>query len=375
MAIYGSGIGRREHWALWLLVLALLAGIAASGYQRTLRSSGFVGRVLLGLLSGGAVGGYVALELFPQQGPMQLLLLGVCLLVALAVVLVSLPAGNSPAVLPPILLLWAALLPAALLLERELPLPEAHLQRVSPDATVSVYDERRTFRFVSLLIVYAVQSALLAFCFKLKISQGSSSGLSSMPSRDGAMGNGSAAGGGVVLAGLSGFLGNCLPAAAVSVGAYGRARAKASASGASLRAEGLGWLPLASNLITLLCFGICVVLDRMWFEGGELMVLPLCSLLLMLSQDSLLLPSLTQRRRYFFPVLAAVGHLTLVSIGEIMAVAHMQADTMEHSPLMVTRRPTPGRALALATVGEMVRRRMGRPTGRKEGSRVQACML
>lgn len=316
IAVYGAGIARKEHWAVWLLVLALLAGIAAGGQQRSIRSSGLVGRLVLGLLSGGAVGGFVALELFPQQGIMQILLLAICLLVAVAVVLVSMPAGSSPVLLPPVLLLWAVLLPASLMMERELPLPESHAQRIAPDAPFSVQDERRTFRFVSLLIVYAIQSTLLAFCFKLKISGRISS--IEQPASDRVRGASPSLGGSLVLPGLSGFLGRCLPSAAVSMGAYTRVRAKIHGVNGNLQAEGLGWLPTACNLITILCFVLCVVLDRMWFEGGELVVLPLCSLLLLLHQDPFILPSLLQRRRYFPPLIAAVLHLVLVSITNII---------------------------------------------------------
>lgn len=331
IAIYGMGIGRKEHWPLWLLVLAMIAGLAASAQQRSLRSYGLSGRIFLGFVAGGAVGGYIALELFPSQKILQLLLMSTCLLVSCAVVLVGLPASKTPVLLHTILLLWAALLPAALLLERQSPLPEMHLQRLFADTVAAVEDERRMFRFVSLLLTYAVQSTLLAFCFKLKISRGLDrplTGSSQSPIKNSVqLGFASK---------LGGFLGSCWTSSGTSMGAYHRAAAKAGSGYHGLRMEGLGWLPTAGNLITVLCFMLCVTLEMVWFKGGELVLLPLCSLLLLLSQDRLIFPQLNHRRRYFPPILAATSHLALTSCNEVMQIAHLHADATGQSPFVVS---------------------------------------
>ena len=336
VAIYGAGIGRREHWALWLLLLALLAGLAAAGQQRSLRGSGVLGRVALGLMSGGAVGGYVALEFFPHQSLLQLLLLVSCLLVACAVVFVGLPASSTSGYLPPILWAWAVLLPVALTLEESQELPDLDSMRLHPDATVSVEDERKTFRFISLVMIYAVQSALLAFCFKLKISRGAEA----PPERQGGGRRGAAPsiGSPVVApgaAGLGSFLGNCLPAGAMSMGAYVRARSKAGADSSALYTEGLGWLPTAGNLITILCFTLCIALDTAWFDGGDLVVLPLSSLLLLLSPDPVLMPGLVPRRRYLPPALAAAGYLAVMAGREVLILSASHPEALGRSPLVV----------------------------------------
>uniref|UniRef100_A0A061QRP1 Nef1-like protein n=1 Tax=Tetraselmis sp. GSL018 TaxID=582737 RepID=A0A061QRP1_9CHLO len=336
IAIYGSGIARKEHWGLWLLVLAVLAGLAAASQRRSLRGSGILGRLLLGLISGGSVGGFAALELFPGRETLQLIVLGSCLLAAVAVVLAVLPNQASPVLLPPVLLLWAALLPALLMLERSTPIPIPDNLRFFPDPRADLPRRYRMMRLASVLVTYASQSALLSLCFKLKVSRGADPG--DLP--EGAPAAGAAfpslAGCGPAAAQLRGFLGSCLPSAGMSLGAYSRARHRGTGA-PSLAVAGLGWLPLAGNLVTILCFLLCVALSSTMYEGSAAVALPLSSILLMLSQDPVLLPSLTLRRRYVPPLLAAVCHLTILGVHGILDVAHMQPQALgDRSPFMAS---------------------------------------
>lgn len=70
VAIWGSGLGRREHWPRWLLVAAAGLGLLGlSGAGPGLKSSS--ARLLLGAAAGALVGEYLALELVPAQFILQ----------------------------------------------------------------------------------------------------------------------------------------------------------------------------------------------------------------------------------------------------------------------------------------------------------------
>jgi len=69
-AVWGSGLGRREHWTRWLLVAAVGVGmVGASGVAPGGRSP--FGRLVMGAGAGGLVGYYLALEAVPGQELLQ----------------------------------------------------------------------------------------------------------------------------------------------------------------------------------------------------------------------------------------------------------------------------------------------------------------
>jgi hypothetical protein len=87
-----------------------------------------------------------------------------------------------------------------------------------------------------------------------------------------------------------------------------------------IKAVGMSYLPEVINFVTILCYGLCLWVNRE-VGGGEhmpAMTLVLSPILLLLSQDSLLFSQLTDRRRYF-PVYA-MGSFVLgcVSVGDVV---------------------------------------------------------
>jgi len=333
IAVYGYGSGNAESWALWLLILGMLSGFAALGQTHRSRDTGVAARTALALMAGCSVGGYIAAELFPLQHTLQLLLTLTCVLVAAALVFVSLPMAGTSWMLPPTLLLWSALLPVAFFMEHESTPAFTHHRRLYPDAITGLEDEQRTFRYASLLAVYGVQSALLAFCIKMKVSQHEEGGPRASHDNAGVLQRPTVAGGSK----LSSFLGTCLPEGSLSMATYHRAMSKASCARSALFAEGLGWLPAAGNLITLLCYAACIGLDTIWFAGSEVMILPLSSILLLLNQDAYIFPTLRRPRRYVPPLASAAAYLTLTGISGSIGMMHMHADALQRSPLLVCR--------------------------------------
>lgn len=83
------------------------------------------------------------------------------------------------------------------------------------------------------------------------------------------------------------------------------------------QAEGLAWLATAANAAALLCFGVGVLLARYFSGGSDLAVPILAPVLLLLSQDGLLLADLTQRRRYAPPAMAVSGYLAVAGAAQM----------------------------------------------------------
>lgn len=70
VAVWGSGLGRREHWPRWLLVTA--AGVGLLGMSGAVPGSRSpLMRVLVGVAVGWLVGDYLALEVVPGQVILQ----------------------------------------------------------------------------------------------------------------------------------------------------------------------------------------------------------------------------------------------------------------------------------------------------------------
>jgi hypothetical protein len=70
VAVWGSGLGRREHWPRWLLVMA--AGVGLLGMSGAVPGSrSALVRLLVAAGVGWLVGEYLALEVVPGQFVLQ----------------------------------------------------------------------------------------------------------------------------------------------------------------------------------------------------------------------------------------------------------------------------------------------------------------
>ena len=76
-----------------------------------------------------------------------------------------------------------------------------------------------------------------------------------------------------------------------------------------LNSQGLGWVPTLGNMTTLLCFGLCLALNEQFTGGNEAAILLIAPVLLLLSQDPLLMRGLSDARRYLPPAAAVTVYL------------------------------------------------------------------
>ncbi|GIM00281.1 hypothetical protein Vretimale_5429, partial [Volvox reticuliferus] len=332
--VWGRGLSRREHWPRWLLIAAVVAGLATAGgsgpagVMSSPRRLTVVARLGLAIAAGLLVGAYTALELLPNQVPLQILVVAASVVAVMFVVLLSLPRAGGPVMLPALGLLWATCSGLALLLHAELPVPiDRANSRLFPDSKVQVEQEIFRATKASLLAVVASHALLMAFALKLKMTSAlRRRAAAAAAGREHTMGaaGGNAAPGAVPSFGISpsDLLCGLVPSAVFSNYC---AMLKLEGAGAlalqRLAQEGLAWVPTLGNLLTLTAMGLGLALNC-FLSGGmgaPEAIFMLAPILLLLSQDVLILPGLSERQRYCPPQLAISAYL-LVS-GVLVAVS------------------------------------------------------
>ncbi|KAK9824524.1 hypothetical protein WJX72_011089 [[Myrmecia] bisecta] len=329
IAIYGTGASRREHWPLWMLVGAVMAGLAAATSTLPVHKS-VSARLTYAAVSGVCIGAYLALEFFPGIRLLQLLLLGGTLLVAAFLVLLQLPTAASPAWLPWMAALWGLLFPVGLCLQAQLPLPPLPQDalRLFPDAARQVDAERYQSNRAALMAIYAAEALLLAFALKMKVAAALAGhrGPSSQSERHGP----GMRSGGRTAQRAAGFLGACLPTphSLVPVHRMPGLKGAAGQALARLSAEGLAWVPTAGNLLTLLCFTLCLALNSQLTQSSDAAIFALAPMLLLLNQDPLLFRGLSERQRYFPLALAASVYLAASATAQMIQHSFVQAESI-----------------------------------------------
>lgn len=378
VSIYGDGLRRREHWPLWMLLGAAFAGtIAATSTAPALQAAPL--RLLQAAISAALVGAYMGQEFFPGMPLVQSTVLVSALLVATIVVLLNVPTRGAAIILVFSGLLWLGCLPAAVFAQAVSPLPalppESH--RLHPDLAqgAEIDSERKEAVRSAVMASFAVEALLLAFSLKLRVAGATAFGSKESRSRAGLSGGGPPVD---YIDRAAEFLGQCMPAHAIPRGVVSFGVAGSSMQ--RLESEGLAWMPTACNLVTLLCFGLCLNLNVIFTGGNHWGVLLLAPILLLLCQDPILCWRLTDQRRYFPPVLAAFlllgisilwelqaevgrfggalgteGWYLLRNGGGLLACLPMQIEFLRF--LWTSRRVAPGRALvpgAIAGIGVFV---------------------
>ncbi|KAI3433444.1 hypothetical protein D9Q98_003258 [Chlorella vulgaris] len=320
VSVWGDGLRRRTHWPLWLMLGSAFLGLSA------MTQPGASGGTLGPILRAGQVGGsaalaaaYLALEFFPGLPLLQVVVLVTALVAALFLVLLQLPVPGGAAIMPALGAAWAAGLPLALFVASTAALPELPeaAERLLPDSERELDEERRDAVWAAVLAVYAAESLLLAFALKLRVAAALAGHRGPRPSAPAA-----AAALGLDDAGFqkaASFLGQCMPAFVQAPGS-GQASLKGAGGMAlqRLAKDGLGWAPTCCNLVTLLCFGLCLALNEKVTGGEAVAILLLAPVLLLLAQDPLLLRWLEDRRRYVPPCAAITAYLLVAAVWQII---------------------------------------------------------
>ncbi|GLI61232.1 hypothetical protein VaNZ11_003532, partial [Volvox africanus] len=328
--VWGRGLSRREHWPRWLLIAAVVTGLATTGGAGPAGAMSsphrltVVARLGLAIAAGLLVGGYTSLELLPNQVPLQILVVAASVVAVMFVVLLSLPRAAGPVVLPALGLLWGTCSGLALLLQAELPVPiDRANSRLFPDSKVQVEQEIFRATKASLLAVVASHALLMAFALKLKITSAlrrrAAAAAAGRDQANAAAAAGNAAPGAVPSFGISpsDLLCGLVPSAVFSNYC---AMLKLEGAGAlalqRLAQEGLAWVPTLGNLLTLTAVGLGLALNC-FLNGGmgaPEAIFMLAPILLLLSQDVLILPGLSERQRYCPPQLAISAYLLVSGV-------------------------------------------------------------
>jgi len=322
VSIYGDGLRRREHWPLWLLAGAAFSGLVAATSPPARQIVPL--RLSEAAVAAFLVAGYMALEFFPRMPLVQAVIGSSALLAAFSVVLIQIPSKSGKILLPVIIVAWAGLLPGALMAQivSSLPRLPAEAHRLLPDFAegIELEEERRTAIKSAIYASFAAESLLLAFALKLRIAA-IASGLSPASTagfrgggRSSAGSDFAAAAGMQAIDRAADFLGQCMPAYALQPGAARPfLKGPASAAMQRLTTEGMAWAPTVCNIVTLLCFSLCLNLNYAFTGGSPWGVIILSPVLLLLCQDPVLFRNLSDQRRYFPPI-AATGTFLLGSV-------------------------------------------------------------
>lgn len=327
VAIYGDGLRRREHWPLWYLLVAGISGIAAATSPVAVKDATPM-RLMQATASAALVGAYMAMDFFPGLRLVQIVILASALLVAASTVFLQLPTRGGMILLPIVSFAWWCSFPIAMVVQAASALPPLpfDMERLYPDVIEEeeVYKERKTAVRSAVLACFAAESLLLAFAMKLRVSAaGSGSQLpgSSMGATYSADTN--------YIDKAASFLGQCIPSVAMQPGSL-RPMLKGSTNVAyhKLVSEGMGWVPTACNIVTLMCFVMCWMLNEAFTRGDPIAALLLAPITLLLCQDPLLFRGLHDGRRYFPPALGVVGVLLVHAGGylfvDLLNVGHAE---------------------------------------------------
>ncbi|XP_066339593.1 uncharacterized protein [Miscanthus floridulus] len=292
ISIYGF-VASKPTWPSWLLIatvvltLAAVTSIIPVKYVVELRA-------LYAVAVGITLGIYISVQYFFQAVVLYPLLVATIVSVAVFVVFTHLPSESSTRVLPWVFSFLVALFPVTYLLE-------GHLR------SKSFADEDEAEKFtnmlaiegarMSLLGLYAAIFMIIALEIKFELAlllreKAADRGMHGPSSRSSAF----------------------PPKARLLQ--QRRAHAAPTFTIKRLAAEA-AWMPAIGNVSTVLCFGICLVLNITLTGGSNRAIFFLAPILLLLNQDSDIFAGFGDRQRYFPVTVSISGYLLLTALYRI----------------------------------------------------------
>lgn len=292
ISIYGF-VASKPSWPSWLLIatvvltLAAVTSIIPVKYVVELRTS-------YAVAVGITLGIYISVQYFFQAVVLYPLLVATIVSAAVFVVFTHLPSESSTRVLPWVFSFLVALFPVTYLLE-------GHLR------AKSFADEDEAEKFtnmlaiegarMSLLGLYAAIFMIIALEIKFELTlllreKAADRGMHGPSSRSAAF----------------------PPKARLLQ--QRRAHAAPTFTIKRLAAEA-AWMPAIGNVSTVLCFGICLVLNLTLTGGSNRAIFFLAPILLLLNQDSDIFAGFGDRQRYFPVTVSISGYLLLTALYRI----------------------------------------------------------
>ncbi|KAJ9524251.1 hypothetical protein QJQ45_008427 [Haematococcus lacustris] len=260
--------------------------------------------------------------------------------------LLHLPGARGPVKLPALALGWVALAGATLLLQAQLPAPalSEEQRRLFPDARFQVEQEGVQATHATLLAVFAAQAGLMALALKLRL-------MAAVRGQDAHLAtNGASQDLGLGPRPLPHHSAD-LFCGVVPLHMFQRTTQLLGLQASScdvlvkrLSVEGVAWGPTATNLAAATSFALGLSLNGQLTGGAPGAVFMLAPVLLLLHQDPLLLPGLTEARRYAPPMAAIMGWLAATSgLGLLLTTsgqaAALRTELGASHPFLPTHQP------------------------------------
>ncbi|KAJ7567721.1 hypothetical protein O6H91_01G003700 [Diphasiastrum complanatum] len=285
-AIYGTKLSR-PVWPTWLLLVMFTTSLGVLTSAIPIQRSTEL-RLLYAIGLGAGAGIYVCTEFFSEAPAIHDLILIASILAVVFLVFLHLPSTSSPRILPWVFVLFVALLPVIYLIEGNLRTRSSG-QLLSEEglAALLAIEGGRT----SLLGLYAAVFMLVALEVKFK--------LTSLVGNDAFDKNRDKASHRTGFPSRKQSIQRPLPSVIQSFTIK------------KLGAEGT-WIPAFGNVATVLCFGLCVLLNVHVNGGSDRAIFFLAPILLLLNQDSNLIMGFGDRQRYF-PVTAVISLYLMLS--------------------------------------------------------------
>eukprot|EP01025_Chloroclados_australasicus_P015742 TRINITY_DN175_c1_g1_i6.p1 TRINITY_DN175_c1_g1~~TRINITY_DN175_c1_g1_i6.p1 ORF type:complete len:357 (+),score=8.37 TRINITY_DN175_c1_g1_i6:97-1167(+) len=227
--------------------------------------------------------------------------------------------------LVPLICLWIALFPVILVIHAGYPLAPLSLESEQVYAEIrrrqgGYQDERYYSARLAILICYAVQGLLMALALKIRVSSGIDK-TKYGKLQDNGRGYSQSTSSQYNPKKLQiDFFAMCVPSSsAVSVGRLLKAPGGFGSALRQFQYQGILWVPLACNLITLFTFLLTLIISHIIAPDKQVLSPFLLSpILLLLHQDPIICKGLLEQRRYFPPILSIVFCLLMTSYYQII---------------------------------------------------------
>lgn len=295
ISIYGF-MASKPTWPSWLLIVAILLTLAAATSIIPIKYMVEL-RTLYSISMGISLGMYISAEYFLQATVLHVLIVVTMVCTSVFVVFTHFPSASSTKLLPWVFALLVALFPVTYLLEGQVRITSALGDLAEEDSKVTALLAVEGAR-TSLLGLYAAIFMLIALEIKFELaSLMREKSFERIGFRRNQSGQSSSTAFPPKLRFMQQRRASTVPTFTIK----------------RMAAEG-AWMPAVGNVATVMCFGICLILNVNLTGGSNRAIFFLAPILLLLNQDSDFVAGFGDKQRYFPVTIVISAYLVLTAL-------------------------------------------------------------